>query len=313
MDSSLILSTATDGIVRLWDASSGAAVGVSMHVDTKSASLVTLSSNGRWLATAWYMTLWLWDVAEEWRPAVSPLNGNDLIRSVTFSHDGQLVAAGDQSGWISIWRIHTAERVHALKVGISDIIYLAFSPDATHIVFSAQDIVARVWDVSGAQLTLVLEGHTKPIQSVAWSLDGHFICTGSGDYKLRLWDAKTGTSLATLHGHTGEVNSVVFTSNEQSIISGSDDGTVRVWDVKAACSIASGSCGNAVAALAGAALVDGWLVGSSGELLLWVPAEYRGYLQLPPCTLRIGRSRVVIGVGTSGLHAGSNWSSCWRS
>jgi len=105
---------------------------------------------------------------------------------------------------------------------------------------------------------------------------------------------------------------VAFTSDGQFLVSGSWDTMIRKWDVRAACQLPSERRNDAVAALASAILRDGWLVGSSGELILWVPAEYRTYLQLDPCTLRIDRSRVVIGVGDGGLHAGLNWTSCWR-
>jgi len=150
------------------------------------------------------------------------------------------------------------------------------------------------------------------VRSVAWSLDRCIIGTGSDDTTIRLWDASTGALLAALHGHTNAIYSVPFTSDGHFLISGSEDDTIRKWDVRAACQLLSERRNDAVAALASATLKNGWLVGSSGELILWVPAEYRAYLQLDPCTLRIDESRVVIGVGDGGLHAGLNWTSCWR-
>ena len=134
------------------------------------------------------------------------------------------------------------------------------------------------------------------------------------DATIRLWDAVTGAPLATLRGHTKDVNSVAFTADAHFIISGSDDTTIRKWDVRVGCQPASKRGDDPVTALASATLKNGWLVGSSDELILWVPAEYRTYLQVTrnPCILVIGRSRVVIGVGDSGLHAGLNWTSCWR-
>jgi len=123
----------------------------------------------------------------------------------------------------------------------------------------------------------------------------------------------TGAPLATLHEHTEPVQSVAFTNDSRFIVSGSDDTTICKWGVRAACQLVSERCKDPIAALASATLKDGWLVGSSGELILWVPAEYRRYLQpVNPCMLRIDQCRVVIGVGDSGLHAGSDWKLCWR-
>ena len=65
------------------------------------------------------------------------------------------------------------------------------------------------------------------------------------------------------------------------------------------------------AILALSTLKDGWLVGTSGELVAWVPAEYRGHLGVHPCVLRIDKSSIVIGVGIE-MHAGRSWTLCWR-
>ena len=56
---------------------------------------------------------------------------------------------------------------------------------------------------------------------------------------------------------------------------------------------------------------DGWLVGSSGELLLWLPLEYRSHIQIQPCSMVIGSHRVVL-TAEEGLHWGEQWTACWR-
>jgi len=147
---------------------------------------------------------------------------------------------------------------------------------------------------------------------VVWSSDGGLIGTGSEDSTVRLWDAMTGVSLATLLGHTKEVRSVAFTGDGQYVVSGSADATIHKWDVDAARRQTSESVADPVAVLASTRLEDGWLVGPSGELILWVPAEYRAYLEVPPSVLTINKSHVIVRAGAGGLHAGSNWKLCWR-
>ena len=58
-------------------------------------------------------------------------------------------------------------------------------------------------------------------------------------------------------------------------------------------------------------LIDGWLLGPSDELLLWVPFDYRGHIHVPPCNSMIAHYRVVIEGESSGLHAGKGWTRCW--
>jgi len=255
----------------------------------------------------------MWDVATQQPLAVGPLRCTDYVLTVVVSPDNELIAAGDNGGCIYLWRAVTGEQVCEPWQADANVIYsLAFSPNGKKIVSGGNDNEARIWDVSTSQPILVLEGHTNSVLSVAWSSDGGLIGTGSWDHTVRLWDAMTGVSLATLLGHTEEVLSVAFTGDGKYLVSGSCDTTIRKWDVYAACRQASESVVDPVAVLASGKLQDGWLVGPSGELLLWVPADYRPYLQAGCCALTIGKSRVIVTAGAGGLHAGSNWKLCWR-
>jgi len=152
------------------------------------------------------------------------------------------------------------------------------------------------------------------VSSVAFSCDGRFICSGSADQNVRLWDASTGAPLATLQGHMDCVNSVVFTPDRQSIVSCSYDKTIRIWDISRACAVPSGWVSNPNMALTSATLKNKWLKGPLGELLLWVPEEYRPYLWVPgsACTKVIGKHHIIVSIGDSGWHCGESWVSCWR-
>jgi len=312
-DGRLIASASADHTVRLWDTQSGAAVGKPMCDHTNFVRALSFSNNGRWLVSASDdKTVHIWDVATQRRSVVDPLRCQHWVFFAVFSPDDVLVAAGDRSGQLYLWRTDTGQQAREpFYVNDGSVYSLAFSPDGTRIVSGGYDNTSRIWDIDMGQCLLPLRGHTGSIWSVAWSLDASFIGTGSADATVYLWDAMTGVPLASLRGHTKTIRSVTFTRDGQFIVSGSDDTTVRKWDIRAACR-PSESRNKYLAALASATLKDGWLVGASGELILWVPVEYRMYLVVYPCALRIDRSSVVIGIGDTGLHAGMNWTSCWR-
>ncbi|KAJ6617821.1 hypothetical protein B0H10DRAFT_1641248, partial [Mycena sp. CBHHK59/15] len=48
-----------------------------------------------------------------------------------------------------------------------------------------------------------------------------------------------------------------------------------------------------------------WILGPRQELVMWVPPEYRFYLQLPPCFIVIAPARVVVDM--SRFVHGTDW------
>ena len=311
-DGRLIVSASDDNTVRLWDLDCGANVGKPIRGHKARVSAVTFSTNRGWLASASHdRTVRLWDVKTRQMLSIGPLRCHHDVDTVVYSPGDEIIAAGDRSGRIYLWRTETGELAHEpLQADRTRILSLAFSPDGTYIVSGGAN--ARIWDVRTGHHIVTLEGHTDLVWCVTWSLDGRLIGTGSADHTVRLWDPAEGSMLATMHNHSNRVNTVAFTDNGRFIVSCSDDGTIRKWDVEEARKPASEGASCSVGEHVRAALVDGWVVGSSGELLLWVPAEYRPYLDQAVCPLQINGSRIVIKATSGGSHTGPNWVSCWR-
>ncbi|KAI0258840.1 WD40-repeat-containing domain protein, partial [Gloeopeniophorella convolvens] len=122
------------------------------------------------------------------------------------------------------------------------------------------------------------EGHSDEVNSVAFSPGGDHLTSGSDDRTIRVWDSRTGEMVAgPFSGHARLIWSVAFSPDGRSIASGSEDGTVRLWKES---SMASPTLKNPLSfrkwqsRIAG----DGWVCGSSGELLMWVPEVHRAGL-----------------------------------
>jgi len=305
----LIASASADCTVRLWDAQSGAVVGKPIrHLD--GVVSLSLSSDEHWLASASHKAVRLWNITRLQLSPFGPLRCKDVVQVVAFSLDDERIAAGDESGNIHLWRTNTGEQAcEPLKICKGKVISLAFSPSDTCLAAGAQDHEVYIWDVSRRQCILTLQDTTGSFLSVAWSLDGRIISTASRDQEVRLWNAQNGTLLATLYGHSDEVRSVTVTPDGRCIVSGSKDNAIRMWDVDAAYKQVSEQ--DAPKALPCTTLVDGWLLGPIGELLMWVPAGDRANLRISPCTMLISHSCISVTIGSSGWHRGVAWISCW--
>ena len=309
----LVASGSHDKAVRLWDAQTGVAVGQPMQGHTGRVYSVVFSPDGLWLASgSGDKTIHIWDVATRRSFNWSPLECHNKVNSVAFSPNGQLVAAGDDSGGISLWHSKTGQPVRErLDTSTTLSVSIGFSPDGRYIVAGGArwlgETFTQTWDISTGKKVLNLSGHTNGVRSVTYSSNGRFIATGSYDKTVRLWNAATGAPISTLSGHNDWVSSVTFTPNCQFIVSGSDDNTIRIWTHRRFGSSPAKDSINAAETLNSATLVDGWLKGPSGELLLWVPTPYQ-YIY----TLRNAARHVEMSVGEIGYHCGESWTSCWR-
>jgi len=233
------------------------------------------------------------------------------VFAVAFSPDHQLVAAGDSSGSITLWNRETGQSAHQPFHASDGVRSVAFSHAGTLLVSGGDDKVGRVWDIRTRQQILALEGHGDYIRSITFSPNGHFIISGSDDRTMRLWDVATGAPLAIIHGHGGYVMSVMFTLDGQFIVSASEDSTIRVWNVEKALSRSSDSDDDPTVALEHTGFKDGWILSKSGQMLLWVPAEYRTFLGVPTCTAHIAKHRIVVQTGET-WYRGEKWADCWR-
>jgi len=313
-DGRLIASGSKDRAVYLQDLKTGATVGLPMQGHTDSVVAVVFSPDSLWLASGSLdKTVRVWDVATQRSANWGPLVCRDSVSSVAISPNGQLVAAGDHSGRISLWHSETGQPAREpLDTSTTLHVSIGFSPDGRFIAaggynrFSNENF-AQTWNISTGKKVLNLSGHTDGVQSVAYSSNGEFIATGSDDATVRLWDAETGAPIATLTGPSSPVMSVAFTPNDQSIISGSGDNKLYVWTLRQVDSSPLKDSVDAAKTLISATLVDGWLKGPSGELLLWVPTQYHQYRS----GIGKGRHGILMRVEEVGFRRGESWTSCW--
>jgi WD40 repeat protein/transcriptional regulator with XRE-family HTH domain/DNA-binding MarR family transcriptional regulator len=164
------------------------------------------------------------------------------VVSVAFSADGQLLATGDASGQIRIWRVASGQQLLTLRGHTGWVWALAFRPsiDAAHpiLISGSNDTSIRQWNLQSGQCIGIWRGHTQGIRAVAVSPDGEIIASGSEDQTVRLWHLQSGTCFNVLEGHKREVWSVAFSPDGQMLASGSHDKSVRLWHLQ------SGKCLN---------------------------------------------------------------------
>jgi len=313
-DGQILASGSEDNTIRLWRAQTGAPIGEPLTGHQSSVRAVTFSPDAQWLASGSDdKTVLVWDVATGRSMDFAPMVCEDKVSAVAFWPSGQVLAAGDIKGHIFLWHLENSQLVHQLQ--LDGLQAMAFSPGASRLIAfdGARDPIVYIFDVNTGNVLHRFNDVFEEVFSVAWSTCERYIAITSATHAVSLWDWAHDT-VTRLQGNKSDwVTSVAFSTDGRFIVSGAVDGVIRVWNVEDARSLVLRAEHDPVARLASAELEDGWLVGSSGELLLWVPGDYHGYLQFPPSAATVlGQRRIVVTVGDRGLHWGEDWHACWR-
>jgi WD40 repeat protein/tRNA A-37 threonylcarbamoyl transferase component Bud32 len=236
-DGQRLATACADRTVKLWDSATGREL-LTLKGHTDSVLSVAFSPDGKLLASAGLdTTIKVWDATTNQGPR--KLIHSGPVFGVALSPDGKrLVSASGQylesrkPGEIKVLDAATGRESLSLKLPISQVSSVAFSPDGQRLALATEDQKAvKVWDAANGQESLTLEGHTNSVTGVAFSPDGQRLASASHDQTVKLWDAITGQELLTLMGHKAEVRRVAFSPDGQRLASASWDQTVKVWRV----------------------------------------------------------------------------------
>jgi len=167
-----------------------------------------------------------------WKCTQTLIGHQNLVYSVAFSPDEDIIASGSDDKTIKLWQLKDGQEICTLKGHKNSVYCVTFSPDGKNIASSSHDKTIRLWQVNNGEEIRRFIGHTNSVYSVAFSLDGELIASSSWDRSVKIWRVKDGQEIRTLTGHTNLVYSVAFSPNGELIASSSWDQTIKIWQVK---------------------------------------------------------------------------------
>jgi len=153
--------------------------------------------------------------------------GNQHSESVSFSPDGQLIAAATTGGTVDVWNVGGTffKSLEGHGRGLHSI---TFSADGQLIASASRDNTAKLWSRDG-QLLRTFQGHRNWVADAKFSPDGQVLATASFDRTIKLWQLD-GTLLATLQVHEDEIYEISFSPDGKTLASASRDGRVILWN-----------------------------------------------------------------------------------
>ncbi|OZM76773.1 TIR domain-containing protein [Pseudonocardia sp. MH-G8] len=217
-----------DGSVRLWDTSSGAALG-DLTGPGEPIHRIAAGPSGDRLATGGRSgDVHTWDPATGRAVATLPGHAGG-VHAIGFHPSLPLLACGDATGGVRVWDLDTGRTRHVLTGHTEPVHGLAFSPSGELLATGDSSGRLIIRDVATGRTRHTLS-HTGAIWPFAFRPDGTQLAVSDDEMTTRLWDPATGHCRHVVAGHGRQVMSVRYDSTGSTLATSSNDGTVRLWE-----------------------------------------------------------------------------------
>ncbi|KAL6700578.1 WD40-repeat-containing domain protein [Trichoderma pleuroticola] len=290
-----------DGMVRLWDPTTGILIR-SLKGNTNQVNSVVFSSNGQKLVSASYDgMLRLWDL----HAAVpeQALVQRSRVTLMAFSPDYRQLVSASYSKTLLLWDTSTGRVQHEIKGLKSRVCSVAFSSNSKVLVAGFGDGTVWLWDTKTAEQLTILDsnikygntrhgtsvvrrdntqlvsrprGPTRWLRSISRTPRPSDVITGA----FQAWDGLSELLLKAMKSNTCHVDSVAFSPDGQLLASALYEGTLLLWDRRTGTvrnalkghtgkvnSVVFSSDGRELASASDDSLVLVWDVASGGLLL----------------------------------------------
>jgi len=222
-DTRWLVTASFDGVVRLWDVSSGeekrAFTGHIGRVDG-----IAFLNSKKQIVSVGDTTLRVWSVQST--KEVRSISFTDYPFRVILHPDESLAYVGFGTG-----KVKSFDTRSWIEVGSFDcsngLQEMAMSPDGRLLaVFSGKNV--EVWDTRTSRRTHLLTGHEQSGYGIGFSPDSRYLVSGSSDQTFKFWNLTNGICTFTYHGYEDVVYSCKFPSDNELLI-GTSQGKIRYY------------------------------------------------------------------------------------
>lgn len=231
-DSTRIATGDGNGIVRVWDITTGRATVISALDRAFSAGPVFSPDGTSLLFGGFEGEVWRWDIStQQVAQDYSALSG--VVWGVAFNSGGTQLAAAGEDLTARVYDAASGEELTILTGHRDGLTGVAFNPNRAILGTTSWDNTVRLWNLDTGLEIRALEGPTGGFTSLVFSPDGERVAAGARNGTIRIWNLQTGDEILVFQaeGDTLEpITAVAFSPDGSLIAAGGQDSTVRVWD-----------------------------------------------------------------------------------
>jgi len=232
-DGRRVVTTALDGIAKVWDTASGAEMLSLGH--GRRLSHASFSPDGRWLATAGRAAggqydVALWNLANGARMFALP--HGEPVTFTEFSADGRRLLTLEFGGVVRVWDLESRREIPSLRQ--RERTRAVFGPDGTRLAVVAGRASAAIHDAaSGQPIVSGLRNDQYATTQLAFAPDGRSLLLLS-EGSARLYDARTGAPATPplAHEATAQMFHAGFSRDGRWVVTVASDGGARVWETE---------------------------------------------------------------------------------
>ena len=199
--------------------------------------------NGQTIASTAGRTIILWDIVT--KQELVRVESEDIVDTLSVSHDGALVAGAGSDGLVKVWRVNTGQLKNTFRHA-GRVNSIAFSPTENILASGGGDKTVKLWNaITGTEILTIRR--TERISAVAFSPDGKTLAwiEASPPDTIHLWDVTTRSIIALYEDPTVfNMNSIAFSPDGKTFVTvDAQYDIVKVWDINTGNTIDLGHIG----------------------------------------------------------------------
>ena len=135
--------------------------------------------------------IWIWDAETGQIVMRFPAHAG-TINTLSWSHDGSLIASGSTDKTVGIWQARDGQLVAQFAGHTNAIQSVRWSPDGKLLASGSSDHTVRVWDVERKGEIQRFENLGGIVYAVTWSPDSRYVAAVGNFGAAKIWDANNG-------------------------------------------------------------------------------------------------------------------------